>query len=879
MGKINETAGIICSMPEGWIEYNCSDYSNDDGLIIEIDNDGDGKANCFDSDCFGKTFCTEEKMDLCTDGIDNDANNKTDSYDEGCIPGIKLNPNQGIPGITVFDVNGYNFNENTVNIMVINSTDYEVYFQNNIDVSDDGSFEDSISVGSSWNVGSYEVLVEEYEYLEDIYFRVLGELPKDPLFDFEPDNGSIGDIITFSGANFESDTNYIITFNVESTDIKTISDDKGVLSGTFKVPHLNKGIYQVSIQDFSSLSKEFTIISDDPDIIQETFTCLFEDWEDSNEMPYTCTGNSVNLPGISYSCTDTDTCSDTMNGTVPLSYTWTSGVPDPLRSPIFTEFDGELNDTIRFESKRYTGGSWSCVDGYSVIASNPDPLTKTNWETNYIYPSCEGHDGVVTNSINLNLYKESEGSLAGNAFRSLFVDPKVTDQITCVFNKNDDSLATCYSDKGKCSGVKKCIFNATGESGTSLIVKSSIVNSGHVDLLIDGEDDTVLFSEQQEQITEIVHCIFQQEENIMQTCYSTDNSAECSGTQRGITKISGYFGEPITWESTIKNSNLIDTIINGGEKYLVFREVSEEEIMIPSETIETEILMPSEKGVELPSEGVKIEPDVNPDTGVIIPPQEEVEFDIHPDEGLMVPPDQEEINPDFEEEINPDVNPDVNPEPQMITKLITCTFGDSSSAQPLGEGGKSSSPETFSCSYGLFEFETPIDNTQKSNDGTDTQQGSSEFQIPGESIPPSNPTTCSAEEYSSCSLSLTFEEGTDLNFNSDYGYSVGGSQITFNDNSNEEITFESVVGEETFREYSWGCQDGYYATAKLIKLQYPLTRWNHEAFNSCKAHGSAVNPSGSLKPKHLEGPKITGNSVYQPKTYAGWVMFQLGLVS
>jgi len=52
--------------------------------INHIDDDGDGKIDCLDSDCFGKIGCT-----ACSDGIDNDGDTKidygsADSNDPGC---------------------------------------------------------------------------------------------------------------------------------------------------------------------------------------------------------------------------------------------------------------------------------------------------------------------------------------------------------------------------------------------------------------------------------------------------------------------------------------------------------------------------------------------------------------------------------------------------------------------------------------------------------------------------------------------------------------------------------------------------------------------------------------------------------------------------
>jgi hypothetical protein len=45
-----------------------------------IDNDGDGKTDCFDDDCIGSPSCET----ICDDGIDNDGDGKTDCDDKDC---------------------------------------------------------------------------------------------------------------------------------------------------------------------------------------------------------------------------------------------------------------------------------------------------------------------------------------------------------------------------------------------------------------------------------------------------------------------------------------------------------------------------------------------------------------------------------------------------------------------------------------------------------------------------------------------------------------------------------------------------------------------------------------------------------------------------
>ncbi len=73
------------------IETGCSDGS---------DNDGDGSADCADSDCVGTDACLE----VCDDEIDNDADDDTDcadsdcELDDFCCPDDVFEDNQGVVG-------------------------------------------------------------------------------------------------------------------------------------------------------------------------------------------------------------------------------------------------------------------------------------------------------------------------------------------------------------------------------------------------------------------------------------------------------------------------------------------------------------------------------------------------------------------------------------------------------------------------------------------------------------------------------------------------------------------------------------------------------------------------------------------------------------
>ena len=56
-------------------ETKCSDH---------VDNDGDGKTDCMDSDCANAAACQAQHETICNDGQDNDGDNRTDCADPDC---------------------------------------------------------------------------------------------------------------------------------------------------------------------------------------------------------------------------------------------------------------------------------------------------------------------------------------------------------------------------------------------------------------------------------------------------------------------------------------------------------------------------------------------------------------------------------------------------------------------------------------------------------------------------------------------------------------------------------------------------------------------------------------------------------------------------
>jgi len=66
-------------------ETNCTDG---------VDNDGDGRMDCADSDCASNAACQHQTETNCTDGVDNDSDGSTDCADADCAADAACSSNK-----------------------------------------------------------------------------------------------------------------------------------------------------------------------------------------------------------------------------------------------------------------------------------------------------------------------------------------------------------------------------------------------------------------------------------------------------------------------------------------------------------------------------------------------------------------------------------------------------------------------------------------------------------------------------------------------------------------------------------------------------------------------------------------------------------------
>ena len=163
-------------------------------------------------------------------------------------PKITISPESGVAGDTI-TVTGTGFAE---------SDDFDVFFDNNVAVSDetdsDGSFEVTFPAPAK-AAGSYDIEVEDDENNSDTATFTIGATSVSLI----PTTGNVGSEVAVGGTGFRASQSISITFDNEQ--VKTASTDaSGQFSTTFTVPVRIAGTYEVKITDGTNIVEDdFTI--------------------------------------------------------------------------------------------------------------------------------------------------------------------------------------------------------------------------------------------------------------------------------------------------------------------------------------------------------------------------------------------------------------------------------------------------------------------------------------------------------------------------------------------------------------------------------------------------------------------------------------------
>ena len=391
--------------------------------------------------------------------------------------------------------------------------------------------------------------------------------------------------------------NYIVVGDIELLP-HTLCRDSSQCSGVLEGFELNQQfiwssntglVADPSVTNFNGNNKiiDFEESASPPEYI-ETITCLFDDGEESGfiNREYSCLGqvsDEMVEDSQSFGCRGYDQCEVDVWGDEMVDYVWTSTVPDTGTES--TYLDGSSEEAT-FISPKYIEANWICNDGFYVDSANsPIPLTMVEWLADYIDPSCSNHGGRASyNLIEDNLV---DGGLVGHAFSSIFGEPLIEENFTCIF-EGSSVVEECYSTKGRCAGIGKCSFVISGEKLNdgeleTVSVRSSIIGSKSHLVVIDGVNEVGIFSAVQEElISEVVTCLFTDSEEVEHAC-SSSNGDLCFGVDSCTVEIYGELNSEVIWSSTVKDSQIFDTIVLGSPKFIEFVENVEEEIINPSE--------------------------------------------------------------------------------------------------------------------------------------------------------------------------------------------------------------------------------------------------------------------------------------------------------
>ena len=169
----------------------------DDG----IDNDADGFIDCFDADCVGNPSCFEGDSATCSDGVDNDADGATDCADIDC---------SGVAPCGVEICDDFIDNDGDGLIDCADSIDCPFGIPP-CDAADNDECDGAIVIGPAAGFGIYTGFIDSTlaspsaNPIPTIPCTVLGNLDNDVWFSFTPDADGAITVHTCDGAGYDTD--------------------------------------------------------------------------------------------------------------------------------------------------------------------------------------------------------------------------------------------------------------------------------------------------------------------------------------------------------------------------------------------------------------------------------------------------------------------------------------------------------------------------------------------------------------------------------------------------------------------------------------------------------------------------------------------------
>ncbi|MCX6804076.1 MAG: thioredoxin domain-containing protein [Candidatus Diapherotrites archaeon] len=208
-------------------------------------------------------------------------------------------------------------------------------------------------------------------------------------------------------------------------------------------------------------------------------------------------------------------------------------------------------------------GTGSCAINVSGVLGQ-----KIEWKS-----SCGGYAYSIIDGTNENIKFDCSSTPSEPTVQEI-----LTEQIKCVFNNSTNATEECYSDYGKCDGNPACVVDVKGQSGSSVIWKSTC--GGYAFTKIDGSNEYAIFEcgstptnppVLADEISETVKCLFNdtpQTHKCYTTRFSDRPNEVCSGTDSCTVGVKGIAGEQLVWKSSCGGYGY--TTFDGKTKYVKF---------------------------------------------------------------------------------------------------------------------------------------------------------------------------------------------------------------------------------------------------------------------------------------------------------------------
>jgi hypothetical protein len=244
------------------------------------------------------------------------------------LASVEIDPEYG-PQLSTIEISGVNFaNENglTVYLEINDDGVWDRNITEELETNSDGSFSGTfrISPGEDGNFDVNAYVHPDYNIEADAPIRI-GSM----LVLLSSEEGPTGEMVMVYGSGFTADGTWDCTFgDIQVIDGSSVGDDETLEEGTFYVPNLPPGVYEVIITDVDSEITVDTVYE-----ITESATLVFDPLEAPNDYVVSITGENwpqyvEDIEFVLYNDTDLWTMDVYNEGTSDMATTDTDGEVD-----------------------------------------------------------------------------------------------------------------------------------------------------------------------------------------------------------------------------------------------------------------------------------------------------------------------------------------------------------------------------------------------------------------------------------------------------------------------------------------------------------------------------------------------------------------------